>query len=90
MALSAPQKNEAAEPKKPAEKVRIGMTTITIWENKDDKGNTYPNATFEIRYKDKEGKFQTGNSYGLYDLLSHRAALDEAISLIVKWQQQKA
>ena len=87
MALS--QKNETAETKKgPAEKIRVGMTTISIWKNKDDKGNVYANATFEIRYKDKDGNFQTGNSYGLYDLLSHRAALDEAISLIVKAQQK--
>jgi hypothetical protein len=89
MSLSNTKKNETAEPKKgPAEKIRIGMTTITIWENKDDKGNLYPNATFEIRYKDKDGKFQTGSSYGLYDLLSHRAALDEAISCIVKSQHK--
>jgi len=89
MALT--QQDETVETKKgPAEKIRVGMTTISIWENKDKDNNLYANATFEIRYKDKDGKFQTGNSYGLYDLLSHRAALDEAIARIVRWQQKAA
>ena len=87
MALT--QKNETSQDKKgPADKIRVGMATVNIWENKDDKGNIYPNATFELRYKDKDGNFQTGKSYGLQDLLAHRAALDEAISLIVKAQQK--
>jgi hypothetical protein len=87
MALT--QQNETAPQEKgPKEKVRVGMTTIDIWENKDAKGNIYPNATFDLRYKDKDGKYKTGTSYGLHDLLTHRAALDEAISRIVNAQQK--
>jgi hypothetical protein len=44
-------KQENAEPKAaPVAKVRIGLITASIWENKTDKG-TFHNVTFERRYK---------------------------------------
>ena len=55
MSLKSTKKNEAAETKNPpADKVRVGLITASIWENKTEKG-TFHNVTFERRYRDAEG-----------------------------------
>jgi hypothetical protein len=87
MALSNTKKSEPAQTTNPGpkEKIRVGMTSVSIWENKDEKtGNLRHGATFDLRYKDAEGNFKSGKSYGLYDLLAHRAAVDRAISLMIE------
>ena len=69
MALKSTKKNEAAETKNPpAAKIRVGLITASIWQNENDKG-TFHNVTFERRYKDAEGKWQTSHSYNTGDLL---------------------
>jgi hypothetical protein len=92
MALSNTKKSETAEAPKtgPKEKIRVGMTSVSIWENKDDKGNVRHGATFDLRYKDAEGNFKSGKSYGLFDLLAHRAAVDRAINLMIEARNGEA
>ena len=84
MALKSTKKNEAAETKNPpAAKIRVGLITASIWENKNEKG-TFHNVTFERRYKDAEGKWQTSHSYNAGDLLDLAKAADLAHTEILR------
>ena len=84
MALKSTKKNEAAETKNPpAAKIRVGLITASIWENKNEKG-TFHNVTFERRYKDAEGNWQTSHSYNAGDLLDLAKAADLAHTEIIK------
>ena len=68
MSLKNTKKNEAAETKNPpVAKVRVGLITASIWENKTDKG-TFHNVTFERRYKDGD-QWKSSHSYNTGDLL---------------------
>jgi hypothetical protein len=69
--------------KGPLDEIRVNGCKVTVWENQTDKGLRH-NATFERSYRDGEGKWQTTNSYGLSDLLAHRAAVDLAISRLIE------
>jgi hypothetical protein len=84
MALSNPKKKPAAEPKNPpADKVRVGLITASIWENQDANENVYHNVTFERRYKDGKGNWQSTHSYGPRDLLELSKAADLAHTALV-------
>ena len=83
MSLKNTKKNEAAETKNPpVGKVRVGLITASIWENTNDKG-TFHNVTFERRYKDAQGNWQSTHSYGESDLLELAKAADLAHTEIV-------
>jgi hypothetical protein len=83
MALKSTQKIETAEPKKaPVGKVRVGLITASVWENPTEKGTFY-NVTFERRYKDAQGNWQSSHSYGESDLLELAKAADLAHTEII-------
>ena len=87
MALSNPKKKETAEPKKaPAEKIRVGLITASIWENTNDKG-TFHNVSFERRYKDGD-QWKSTHSYGFNDLLDLAKAADLAHTRIIDAMNQ--
>jgi hypothetical protein len=76
--------NTTTETKKaPVAKVRIGLITASIWENPTEKG-TFHNVTFERRYRNGEGKWQSTSSYGLDDLLTLAKIADLAHTKIVE------
>jgi len=76
--------NTKTETKKaPVSKVRIGLISASIWENPTEKGTFY-NVTFERRYRDGAGKWQSTHSYGLDDLLALAKVADQAHSKIVE------
>ena len=76
--------NKTAEAKKgPIDEIRVNGCKIAVWENQTEKGIRH-NVTFERSYRDTEGKWQTTDSYGLSDLLAHRAAVDLAIDRLVE------
>jgi hypothetical protein len=84
MALSNTKKNETAETKNPpADKVRVGLITASIWENKDENGKVYHNVTFERRYIDAKDQWQSTHSYGPRDLLELAKAADLAHTKIL-------
>ena len=70
-------KNETAETKKaaPVAKVRVDYVNASIWKNTTDKGTFY-NVTFENRYRDSEGNWKSGHSYGIDDLLPLAKLID--------------
>ena len=83
MSLKSTKKNEAAETKNPpAGKVRVGLITASIWENKTEKG-TFHNVTFERRYKDGD-QWKSSHSYNADDLLALAKAADLAHTEIIK------
>ena len=83
MALSNTKKNETAEAKNPpADKVRVGLITASIWENQTEKG-TFHNVTFERRYKDGD-QWKSSHSYNADDLLALAKAADLAHTKIVE------
>ena len=84
MSLKSTKKNEATETKNPpAAKVRVGLITASIWENTNDKG-TFHNVTFERRYKDAQGNWQSSHSYNAGDLLDLAKAADLAHTKIIE------
>jgi len=84
MSLKNTKKNEAAETKKPpADKIRVGLVTATIWENETEKG-LFHNVTFERRYRDGEGNWKSSHSYNTEDLLALAKAADLAHSKIIE------
>jgi hypothetical protein len=84
MSLKNTKKNEATETKTPpVAKVRVGLVTASIWENKTEKG-TFHNVTFERRYRDAEGNWKSSHSYNADDLLALAKAADLAHTKIVE------
>ncbi|MCY3970988.1 MAG: hypothetical protein OXG74_13705 [Acidobacteria bacterium] len=54
----------------PTEQVRIGTVKAAIWRNHvGDDGNVRYGVTFGKLYRNDDGKWQTGRSFGLNDLL---------------------
>lgn len=71
----------------PVEKFSDGSVHVSIFENDGPKG-AFRTATIQLRYKDKNGDWQTGNSFSLGDLKHLERAATEARSRIETWQQQ--
>jgi len=71
--------NEKTETKKnpPVRKLRVDNVNVSIWKNVNDKGTFY-NATFDNRYRDAQGNWKSGHSYGASDLLALAKAADQA------------
>ncbi|MBZ5608790.1 MAG: hypothetical protein LAP38_11055 [Acidobacteriia bacterium] len=76
-------KSEASEKKAaPVAKVRVGLITASIWENKTDKGD-FQNVTFERRYKTGD-QWKSTRSYGVGDLLELAKCADIAHTMILE------
>lgn len=69
----------------PVAKLRVSSVSVSIWENKSDKGTNY-NATFDRRYKDAKGDWHSTRSYNADDLLALAKAADQAHSKILELQ----
>ena len=55
-----PQTTESAKP--PVAKLRIGLVNASIWERTTDKG-TFHSVTFERRYRDANGEWNSTQSF---------------------------
>jgi hypothetical protein len=58
-----------------------------IWRNKTVEGVPFYSTTFERRYKNKEGKYQSGDSFSSTDLMLLSKAADLAHTQILKFQE---
>jgi hypothetical protein len=82
--MSDKNANKTPEAQKgPIDEIRVNGCKVTVWKNQTEKGTRH-NANFERSYRDSKGKWQTTTSYGLSDLLAHRAAVDLAISRLIE------
>lgn len=59
--------NEAKK-NEPADRIRVGRIEATLWKNASEKGDWY-SVTLGRSYEDKDGKWQTTNSFSGTDLL---------------------
>ena len=81
--MSSNTNNEAPEKKSaPVAKVRVGLITASIWENKNDNGS-FLNVTFERRYKTGD-QWKSTRSYGVGDLLELAKCADLAHTKILE------
>lgn len=79
---NAQQANQA---KRPVSKLRIGLISAYIWPRPTEKGTFY-NVSFERRYKDADGKWQSSFSFNQEDLLALSKLADQAHTEICKLQ----
>lgn len=77
------------ESKPPVAKLRIGLITASIWERASDNGNFYT-VTFERRYRDSEGNWNSSHSYDPQDLLVLAKLADLAHTKIIEEQSGDA
>ena len=71
----------------PEKKFTAGAISATIWQNtsKDRFGNTvsYRTVSFDRRYKDKNGVWQSSNSLRVNDLPKAKLVLGEAYKYLL-------
>ena len=53
---------------KPIQKFRAGAVQASVWNNTAKNGNEFKTISFERRYKDKDGNWQSAQSLNLRDL----------------------
>ena len=73
---------------KPVEKFRDGPVHVSIWQNQGAKG-AFRVASFELRYRDAQDRWQSGHSYSSSALLHLESAARQAHLRIERWQQSK-
>ncbi len=73
-----------SDSKKPASKVTLYPVSAAIWRNETQKGEAFYSATFERSYKDKDGKYQSSDSFNGSDLLLLAKVADMAHTEIEK------
>jgi len=67
-----------AEPSKaPIAKLRLGLIYANIWQRVTDEDAFY-SVSFERRYRDKDGKWQSTHSFNADDLLLLAKLADKA------------
>ena len=71
----------------PEKKFRAGAVSATIWknkaENKEGSEVEYKTISIERNYTDKEGKWQSTNSFRTNDLPKAKVVLDKAYEYLV-------
>ena len=65
----------------PVAKLRIGLINASIWQRSATEGTFY-SASFERRYRDKEGQWHSSQSFNADDLLVLAKIADQAHSKI--------
>jgi hypothetical protein len=73
----------------PVAKVSVGLQTASIWKNVSE-GWTFYNVTFDRRYRDGEGDWNSTDSYGRDDLLALAKLADLAHTKILELQHGEA
>jgi len=87
--LKKSKTSTTAKAQPPVAKIRVGLVTASIWERQGDAGTFYT-VSFERRYRDSEGQWQTAHSYDASDLLALAKAADLAHSKIIEAQAEEA
>ena len=90
MANTTSKKPKTGEPAKPpVAKLRIGLINASIWQRTTDKGN-FHSVSFERRYKDAAGNWQTTHSFDASDLLALAKLADQAHTNLSDFVRRKA
>ena len=73
----------------PLKKFRAGQVSCALWENEvmmNGKAVTLLKATIERRYKDKNGDWKSGNSFGRNEIPLVKYCLDKAFETMIEEQ----
>jgi len=76
----------------PEQKFSAGAVSATVWKNQTEKNGSvfdFRTISFERRYKDKEGKWQSSNSFRINDLPKARLVLDKAYEYLIMNKSQE-
>jgi hypothetical protein len=71
----------------PAEKIREGNVSISIWENQGPKG-AFRTAAIQLRYRDEKKEWHDSKSFGTIDLENLEKAAKKARESILSWNQR--
>ena len=85
MTTNTEQTTEGKKP--PVAKLKIGLNNASIWQRVTEKG-VFFSVTFERRYKDAQGKWQSTQSFNSEDLLSLSKLVDQAHTKILELRFQ--
>lgn len=81
------KKPESSNAAPPIGKIRVGLITASIWQ-RESEGRTFHSVSFERRYRDAEGNWQTAHTYDSGDLLALAKASDLAHTRILELQTE--
>ena len=70
----------------PADRVRLGAVQSAIWANVNGDDRVHYSVTFERRYRDADGKWQSSASFGRDELLTLAKVADMANTVIHGFQ----
>jgi hypothetical protein len=89
MATTSSTPSKSTEPANPpVAKLRLGLINANIWQRSTD-GKIFYSVSFERRYKDSQGKWQSTHGYNASDLLTLAKLADQAHSKIQELQSAK-
>jgi len=74
---------------RPLKKFRAGQVSCALWENEivvNGREMTMLKATFERRYKDKEGNWQSSQSFSRNEIPLVKWCLDKAFEAMIEEQ----
>ncbi|MBI2653741.1 hypothetical protein HYX02_02915 [Candidatus Woesearchaeota archaeon] len=78
----------------PEKKFSTGVITATVWQNQGKSRNgeivAYRTVSLQRRYKDKNGVWQTANSFRVNDLPKAALVLEKAYEYLVLREQEAA
>ena len=77
--------SDTKETKKPVAKVSVGLQTASIWKN-ENEGRAFYNVSFDRRYRDGNGNWNSTSSYGRDDLLALAKLADLAHTKVLELQ----
>ncbi|MEM7745637.1 MAG: hypothetical protein AAF409_18210 [Pseudomonadota bacterium] len=63
------KKGSSVDRNQPTETLRDGALRATVWENQNDKGESFTSVTLAKTYEGRDGKLQDGHSFSQSDLL---------------------
>jgi hypothetical protein len=79
--------SEGSQGNAPEKKFRAGAVSATIWknkaENKEGSEVEYKTISIERNYTDKEGNWQSTNSFRINDLPKAKVVLEKAYEYLV-------
>lgn len=75
----------------PEKKFKAGAVAATVWKNKSEKDGSafeYRTISFERRYKDNKGEWQSTNSLRVNDLPKAMLVINKAYEYLVLAEQE--
>ncbi|MEM7667964.1 MAG: hypothetical protein AAF317_02290 [Pseudomonadota bacterium] len=74
----------------PTETLRDGSLKATVWENQNDKGESFFSVTLAKTYEDRDGKLKDGHSFSQSDLLRIAELAREAHGVVRDIRRERA